>query len=60
MQQISLVTPHAWALIAYKQLLANPGEVNLSLVAQACAVLATFGAGFIILAWGFLRLDPQT
>jgi ABC-type Na+ efflux pump permease subunit len=60
MQQISLVTPQAWALIAYKQLLANPGAVNLALVGQACAVLTAFGLGFIFLAWCFLRLDPQT
>jgi ABC-type Na+ efflux pump permease subunit len=60
MQRISLVTPQAWALIAYKQLLANTGAVNLALVAQACAVLAAFGVGFIFLAWCFLRLDPQT
>jgi ABC-type multidrug transport system permease subunit len=60
MQRISLVTPQAWALIAYKQLLANPGVVNLALVGQACLVLCGFGLGFIFLAWCFLRLDPQT
>jgi ABC-type Na+ efflux pump permease subunit len=56
-QQISLVTPHAWALDAYKQLLANPGEPNLALVGQACAVLAAFGAAFLALAWWNLKLD---
>ncbi len=60
MQQISLITPHAWALIAYKQLLANAGEVNVMIVAQACAVLTAFGVGFILLAWGFMRLDTQS
>ncbi|MEX0678308.1 MAG: ABC transporter permease [Pirellulales bacterium] len=60
MQQISLITPHAWALIAYKQLLANTGAVNVAIVLQACAVLISFGIGFIILAWCFLRLDTQT
>jgi ABC-type multidrug transport system permease subunit len=60
MQRISLITPHAWALIAYKQLLANTGAVNVAIVAQACAVLSAFGMGFIILAWCFLRLDTQT
>jgi ABC-type Na+ efflux pump permease subunit len=60
MQRISLITPHAWALTAYKQLLANPGAVNVALVAQACAVLTAFGFGFILLAWCFLRLDTQT
>jgi hypothetical protein len=60
MQRISLITPHAWALTAYKQLLANPGAVNVELVAQACAMLTAFGFGFILLAWCFLRLDTQT
>lgn len=60
MQQISLITPHAWSLIAYKQLLANTGPVNIAIVGQACAVLTVFGFGFIILAWGLLRLDAQT
>jgi ABC-type Na+ efflux pump permease subunit len=60
MQRISLVTPQAWALIAYKQLLANAGAVNPAIVLQACAVLIGFGLGFIFLAWCFLRLDPQT
>jgi hypothetical protein len=57
MQRISLVTPHAWALDAYKQLLANPGEPNLEVVGLACAVLTAFGAGFLALAWWNLRLD---
>jgi ABC-type Na+ efflux pump permease subunit len=57
MQEISLVTPHAWALDAYKQLLANPGEPNLGTVGKACAVLTAFGAGFLYLAWLNLKLD---
>lgn len=59
MQQLSLLTPHAWALIAYKQLLANAGPPNVFIVVQACAVLAGFGLSFIFLAWCFLRLDEQ-
>jgi ABC-2 type transport system permease protein len=59
MQRLSLFTPHAWAIIAYRQLLANTGAVNLHLVAQACAMLTAFGLGFIALAWGLLRLDEQ-
>jgi ABC-2 type transport system permease protein len=57
MQRISLVTPHAWALDAYRQLLANTGEPNLGRVGQACAVLTAFGAGFLSLAWWNLKLD---
>ncbi len=60
MQRLSLITPHAWALVAYKQLLANAGPPNLELIGQACAALVGFGAGFIFLAWCFLRLDEQT
>ncbi len=60
MQRLSLVTPQAWALVAYKQLLANPEAPNLAIVGQACAVLASFGVGFIFLAWCFLRLDDQS
>jgi ABC-2 type transport system permease protein len=56
MQTISRVTPHAWALDAYRQLLTNPTP-NLELVAKACAVLAGFGAGFFTLAWVLLRLE---
>jgi ABC-type Na+ efflux pump permease subunit len=57
MQQISRFTPHAWALIAYKQLLANPASPNIWLVGESCAVLAGFGVGFVVLAWWALRLD---
>jgi len=60
MQRLSLITPHAWALVAYKQLLANPMEPNLQLILQACLVLTGFGVGFLVLAWCFLRLDTQS
>ena len=57
MQTISRLTPHAWALDAYRQLLAAPGSPDLRLVAQACAVLAGFGIAFVALAWAWLRLE---
>jgi ABC-type Na+ efflux pump permease subunit len=56
MQEISRVTPHAWALDAYRELL-TAGQPNLHIVGTACVVLATFGAGFLALAWGLLRLE---
>jgi ABC-type Na+ efflux pump permease subunit len=56
MRQASLVTPHAWALDAYSQLLINPAP-ELGLVAQACGVLVCFGLGYLLLAWWLLRLD---
>jgi ABC-type Na+ efflux pump permease subunit len=56
MQEFSKVTPHAWALTAYKQLLTTPAP-SLPKVAQSCGILSAFGAGFIGLAWIFLKLD---
>jgi ABC-type multidrug transport system permease subunit len=56
MQHLSRITPHAWALDAYLQLLTNP-QPNVAVVAQACGVLVLFGAGFLVLAWRFMRLD---
>jgi ABC-type multidrug transport system permease subunit len=56
MQHVSRVTPQAWALDAYLQLLTNP-EPNLAVVAQACGVLVLFGCAFLVLAWRFMRLD---
>jgi ABC-type multidrug transport system permease subunit len=56
MQQISLITPHAWALDAYRQLLTSPTP-DLPRVFEACGVLAGFGSGFTALAWWCLRLD---
>ena len=55
MQAISRLTPHAWALGAYQELLLpNP---HLPQVWLACVVLAAFGVVFIALAWLMLRLD---
>ncbi|HEY1378434.1 MAG TPA: ABC transporter permease [Gemmataceae bacterium] len=56
MRTASLVTPHAWALDAYSQLLINPAP-ELGLVAQACGVLVGFGLAYLLLAWLLLRLD---
>jgi hypothetical protein len=58
-RQISFLTPHGWALDAYRELLdVNPNTLpNLKILARACAVLAGFGTGFVGLAWSLLRLD---
>jgi ABC-type Na+ efflux pump permease subunit len=56
MQTLSLVTPHAWALNAYRELL-TAAHPNLHIVRMACGVLAAFGVGFLTLAWGLLRLE---
>jgi len=59
MQQISQITPHAWALDAYKELL-TVGDPDVELIVKACGVLMAFGAGFLTLAWWFLNLDAHT
>ena len=56
MRQFSYVTPHAWALDAYSQLLINPVP-QVGIVLQACGMLVAFGAGFLLLAWWLIRLD---
>ena len=58
LQTITLFTPHAWALDAYRQLLATPNP-NLQIVVTSCAVLAAFGIGFLGLAWWFLKLEGE-
>lgn len=45
MQEISLYTPHAWALIAYDQLLHQPIP-NVAMVMESCAMLMGFGILF--------------
>jgi len=56
MQQISRITPHAWALDAYRQLLTNP-EPRIAIVVEACVVLVGFGAAFLALAWLSLKWE---
>ena len=52
MQSFSKVTPHAWALIAYQELLTRQ-HPQLNLVAECCLYLASFGAVFFIV--GYVR-----
>src|SRR5207237_3725971 len=49
MKAASLVTPHAWALDAYAQLLASPNS-DPAFIAESCVVLLAFGAVFTALA----------
>jgi ABC-type Na+ efflux pump permease subunit len=56
MRRFSYITPHAWALDAYSQLLLNPSP-EMAIVGQACLVLAAFGLGFLSLAWWLIRLE---
>ena len=56
MQEISRVTPHAWALDAYAQLLGSPTP-DVGVVLTGCAALVAFGVGFLALAWWRLDLS---
>lgn len=56
MKTVSLVTPHAWALDAYNQLLATPTP-DVPAVLLACAALCGFGAVFTALAWWRMDLE---
>jgi ABC-type multidrug transport system permease subunit len=60
MQQLTQITPHAWALDAYKELLTVANrKPDVELIVKACGVLTGFGAGFLALAWWFLNLDAD-
>jgi ABC-type multidrug transport system permease subunit len=56
MKAASFATPHAWALLAYRELLIS-STPNFAMVAQACGVLAAFGVGFLGVAWWIMPLD---
>jgi ABC-2 type transport system permease protein len=55
-QNIGFITPNAWALNAYTQLLRNPIP-NMETVQLSCLVLMGFGTVFLGAAWAFLRLE---
>lgn len=48
MKHVSLATPHAWALIAYKELLTRDSP-NVRLIAECCGMLTLFGFVFFTL-----------
>lgn len=50
LQQVSLATPHAWALMAYDELLSTPTP-DLWRVCGYCGVLLLFAAGFVLAGW---------
>jgi ABC-type multidrug transport system permease subunit len=58
-QALTLITPQGWALEAYGELLSHDATYlpNTAVVLRACGMLAVFGAGFLALAWGLLRLE---
>jgi len=54
MQQVGLITPHAWSLIAYDQLL-NRDLPDLSVVTNCCLALVAFSAAFMLIGWWRFR-----
>ncbi|MEM7813036.1 MAG: ABC transporter permease [Planctomycetota bacterium] len=54
LQEISLGTPHAWALIAYDEILNDPLP-EWGLVANCCGMLLAFAAGFLVV--GAVRFE---
>jgi len=56
MRKLSLLTPHAWALDAYAELL-NPTAtaIHAERVLACCGMLAAFGAVFTLVAYLWLR-----
>lgn len=51
-QKISLMTPHAWALDAYNEMLAKD-QPSLSVIGSSCGMLLAFAGAFYLL--GLLR-----
>ena len=56
MKVASLVTPHAWALDAYSQLLGNPNPDPIFILGS-CGMLLAFGAVFTAIAWWRMDLE---
>jgi ABC-2 type transport system permease protein len=56
MKTWSKLTPHAWALDAYNQLLLS-STPRIDTVITACAALLAFGVGFLIVGWLRLKLE---
>ncbi len=56
MQSISLAVPHAWALIAFREALADR-PADLATIGRACLVLTGFAATFLAVGcWRFRRM----
>ncbi|MCI0702248.1 MAG: ABC transporter permease, partial [Planctomycetia bacterium] len=56
MKTASLITPHAWALDAYNQLLATPTP-DVAAVLISCVALIGFGIAFTAIAWWRMDLE---
>ncbi len=56
MRAITRITPHAWSLDAYAQLLTNP-DPQIGIVTTACLALLGFSAVFLSIAWWRLSVS---
>jgi len=54
MQTVSLATPHAWALIAYDQIL-NRTRPDPTRITHCCLALASFAVAYFALGWWLYR-----
>ncbi|TXT38968.1 MAG: ABC transporter [Planctomycetota bacterium] len=54
MKEISLVTPHAWSLIGYLEVLSNP-EPEVAVIAKSCLMLLGFSAVFFVIGYRRFR-----
>ena len=58
MRSFSYITPHAWALDAYEQLLhPDSPAIDFATVAASCGALCGYGASFSLLAWWWMNLE---
>jgi ABC-2 type transport system permease protein len=55
-QKISLMTPHAWALDAYSELLTKTSP-SLAIIAQSCGALLVFSTLFYVVGLTRFRAD---
>ncbi|MBL8851524.1 MAG: ABC transporter permease [Planctomycetaceae bacterium] len=58
MQKISLGTPHAWALMAYDEILSHEHVIGAQ-IAKSCFALLGFAAVFFLVGWWKFRADAE-
>ncbi len=54
MKEISVVTPHAWSLIGYLEVLSNP-EPEVAVIAKSCLMLLGFSVVFFVVGYRRFR-----
>ena len=54
MKELSVVTPHAWSLIGYMELLLNP-QPEVAVIVKSCLILLGFSAVFFVVGYRRFR-----